>query len=380
MKIIQCHKCKKYIHKTNRCFHCGNTTGFREIEMPPIHENVITAYARVESLVECKKFVEALDLSHTVIEWMPNFASIFWLRLLAKNKCTNTAELIQKGFNCEEDADFCNALTFSTGEEHNAYQDIRNMLLAAQRVLKEEVLKHEYKCKVKTNILQIKKDMDNEVNACKKKLFLLWTELEEIEHSMYTIEKDCLLLSKEHGEALNKAAEVASSIKAETYRLEECTAENLHKYQIKIGNILQQSEQAKNAMESMKKQHPWVKSFNDLVKKRDEQVSKIANEISYLKVYEATVQKTLDIIDQIEQRHRTAIRAVETFNFLNVANLLGKDGYNTTFRNIGLGVDVQISVSSQDWQPDTTYTHSIAFDENEGNDDYYDMWFSDYHY
>lgn len=374
MKITQCLKCKKYIHKTDRCLHCGNTTEFSEVEMPSIHENAITAYSRVESLIENRKFAEALALSHAVIEWMPNLASIFGLRLLAKNKCTNTTELIQKGFNCEEDADFCNALIFSTGAERNAYQDIRNMVLAAQKVLKEEVLNHEYNCKMKTNILQIKKDMDSEVNTRKKKLFSLWTELEETEHSMYTIEKDCLLLSKEHSDALNKAAQAASSIKAETYRLEECTAENLYKYQVKIGNILQQSEQAKNAMESMKKQHPWVKSFNDLVKKRDEQVRQIANEISSLKIYGATIQQTLDVIDQIEQRHRAAIRAVESFDFLNVANLLGKDCYNTTLRSIGLGVDIQISVSSQDWQPDTTYTHPISSDEDEDNDDYYSAW------
>ena len=120
----------------------------------------------------------------------------------------------------------------------------------------------------------------------------------------------------------------------------------------------------------MKKQHPWVKSFNDLVKKRDEQVRQITNEISSLKVYEATVQQTLDEIDQIEQRHRTAIRAVETFDFLDAANLLGKDAYNTVLRGIGLGVDVQISVSSQGWQPNTTYTTPIDVDDDD-SDDYY---------
>lgn len=370
MKIVKCAKCKKYIHKSSKCFHCGNTMGFDEVELPSIHENAVVEYSRVESLVEGKRFAEALTLSHAVIEWMPNLAGIFWLRLLAKNKCSNAAELIQKGFNCEEDADFCNALTFSTVAERSAYQDVRSMVLAAQKALKAEVLNHEYHCKMKTNILQIKKTMKGEVDSRKKKLFTLWAELEETEHSMYTLEKDCILLSKEHSDTLDKAAQAASSIKTETYRLEECTAENLHKYQVRIGNILQQSEQAKDALESMKKQHPWVKSFNDLVKKRDEQVRQITNEISSLKVYEATVQQTLDEIDQIEQRHRTAIRAVETFDFLDTANLLGKDAYNTVLRGIGLGVDVQISVSSQGWQPNTTYTTPIDVDDDD-SDDYY---------
>lgn len=374
MKIVKCAKCKKYIHKTGKCFHCGNTMGFDEVEMPAIHENASVKYSRVESLVATKKYAEALTLAHTVIEWMPNLAGIFWLRLLAKNKCSTAAELIQKGFNCEEDADFCNALTFSTGAEHSAYQDVQSMVLAARKALKEEVLNHEYHCKMKTNILQIKNTMKGEVDSRKKKLFALWAQLEETEHSMYTLEKDCILLSKEHSDALDKAAQAASSIKTETYRLEECTAENLHKYQVRIGNILQQSEQAKDAMESMKKQHPWVKSFNDLVKKRDEQVRQITNEISSLKIYEATVQQTLDEIDRIEQRHRTAIRSVEAFDFVDAANLLGKDSYNTVLRSIGLGVDIQISVPSQGWQSNTTYTTPVDNDADDDTDDYYSAW------
>ena len=374
MTIVKCKKCKKHLHKSNKCFYCGNTIGFNEVEMPSIHENVVVEYSKVEALVESKKFTEALQLSHIVIEWMPNLAGIFWLRLLARKKCTTAVELIQKGFNCEEDADFCNALAFSIGAERKAYQDMRNTVLAIQKALRSEILSHEYQCKMKTNILQIKKTMKGEVDARKKTLFTLWTELEETEQSMYTLEKDCTLLSKEYSDSLDFAAQAASSVKAETYRIEECTAEKFHKYQVRIGNILQQSEQAKDAMENMKNQHPWVKTFNDLVKKRDEQMQQIANEISSLKIYEATVQQTLDEIDRIEQRHRAVLRAVDTFDFLDAANLLGRDAYNVVLRGIGLSVDVQISVSSQGWQPNTTFNAPIDTDEDEDTDDYYSAW------
>lgn len=371
MKIVKCPKCGKYIHEANRCFHCGNTTGFDEVNVPQIHENVVVEYSKVESLVESKRFDEALSLSHTVIEWMPNLAGIFWLRLLAKNKCTSAAELIEKGFNCEDDADLCNALTFSTGAEHSIYLDIQSMILAARKELKEEILNHEYNCKMKTNILQIKQNMQSETDLRKKKLFSLWSELEKIEQALYTLEMDCRLLSKEHIEALDKASFAASLIKKEVYRLEECSAEDLHKYQVIIGNILQQSEQAKSALESMKKQHPWVHSFNDLVKKRDEQVRLIGTEISSLRSYEATIQQTLNEIDRIEDRHRKAVRAVEAYDFLDAANLLGKDCYNKILHNIGLGLDVQTSISSQDWQPNTVSASSIGdVDSDEDTDDY----------
>lgn len=376
MKIVKCPKCGKYIHKANRCFHCGNTTGFDDVDMPQTHENVVAEYSKVESLVESKRFDEALSLSHTVIEWMPNLAGIFWLRLLAKNKCTSSAELIEKGFNCEDDADLSNALTFSTGAEHSIYLDIQNMVIAARKALKEEISNHEYNCKMKTNILQIKKTMQGETDSRKKKLFSLWSDLEETEHALYALEMDCRLLSKEYRDALSKATEASNWMKTETYRLEECTVEDLHRYQIRIGIILQESEQAKNAIENMKKQHPWVKSFNELVSKRDRQAQLITAELTSLRDYEATVQQTLAEIDEIEARHKRGIRAVENYNFQDAATILGRDCYNRVFHSIGLGIDVQLSAPSEDWKPVSTANTSDDWrtDDDKNTDDYYNAW------
>lgn len=370
MRIVLCTKCKKYTYQTAKCLYCGNTIGFDEIETPVVHENVIAEYAKIETLIEEKKFAEAFSLSHAVIEWMPNFANIFWLRLLAKKKCTCAAELIQKGFNCEDDADFNNALEHSTGIEHSIYLDVQNLVRAVKRTLKVEIIAHEYQCKNKTNIHMVKKNMEVEMEARKKKLFSLWADLEATEQSMYTIEKDFFLLSKEYGDSLSKAAQEASSLKNETYRLEECTAKIRHEYQVKIGSILQHSEQAKEAIESIKGQHPWVNTFNELVKKRDEQVGAISNEISSLRVYEESVQQTLDEIDRIEDRHRSAVRAVEAYNFLDAANLLGNESYNNVLHSIGLGIDVLVSVSSQEWKPSITDKDSVDNGDCEEVDDY----------
>lgn len=348
MRIVKCSICGNYIIKPGKCYHCGNAMGFDEIEMPNIHKNVVGECSRAVSLVENGKFSEALALSHAVIEWMPRLAGIFWLRLLAKNKCKSTVELIQKGFNCEEDPDFCNALAFSNGEERNAYLDVKKIILAEKDALEAEILKHEYYCKIKTNVLQIKKSMRDELEARKKKLFMLWSELEKIEQVMYAVEKDCCLLSKEYCDALNSAAQAAGAIRAEVYQLEECSAEERHKFQVEIGNIQQQSEQAKEAMENIEKNHPWVKAFDDLAKRRDEKVCQITNEISSLKSYEAGIQQIFDEIDRIEQRHHTAICALESYCFSDAANLLGKECYYNILRSIGLGVEAFASIYPQD--------------------------------
>ena len=187
---------------------------------------------------------------------------------------------------------------------------------------------------------------------------------------------DCRLLSKEYRDALSKATEASNWMKTETYRLEECTVEDLHRYQIRIGIILQESEQAKNAIENMKKQHPWVKSFNELVSKRDRQAQLITAELTSLRDYEATVQQTLAEIDEIEARHKRGIRAVENYNFQDAATILGRDCYNRVFHSIGLGIDVQLSAPSEDWKPVSTANTSDDWrtDDDKNTDDYYNAW------
>lgn len=380
MKIIRCSQCGKYIHQANRCFHCGNNVGFDEVKMPSLHENIVVEYSRVESLIQNKKFSEAISLSYVVIEWAPNLSGIFWLRLLAKNKCTSAAELIVKGFSCEDDADFSNALIYSTGAEHSAYIDIQNMIISARDMLKDEILNHEHRCKMETNILNIKKNMQREMDIRKQTLFSLWIDLEKTEQALYALEIDCRLLSKEHRDALDKAVQAASTMKAETYRLKECSAENLYKYQVRIEHILQQSEKAKDAVLTTKEQHPWVKSFAELVSKRDEQVRLIGAELSSLRSYEATVQQTLSEIEKIEKRHREVIHEVEEYNFQNAATLLGNDCFNQLFHRVGLGVDVPRVVFTQNRWPTTTVSDSSAFEDDDTpafEDDDYNMWDDD---
>lgn len=77
MKIVRCPKCGKYIHKAVKCFHCGNTAGFEEISGSDVHENITQEYARMDILIEDKKYDEAIALSYTILEWMPNLAGVF---------------------------------------------------------------------------------------------------------------------------------------------------------------------------------------------------------------------------------------------------------------------------------------------------------------
>ena len=376
MKIVKCPKFGKYIHKAVKCFHCGNTAGFEEISSVEVHENVVQEYARMDVLIEDKKYDEAIALSYTILEWMPNLAGVFWLRLLAKYKCSTAIDLICKGFPCDEDADFCNALDFSTDEEHSAYEDIKAAVSQIRIALKKEISEHEYSSKSATDIMQIKKTMQGEIERRKEKLFSLWSDLEDTEHSLYALEMDCRLLTKEHQTGLEKSAQAAAAIKSEAYRLEECTAEKLHSLQVRMGNVLQQSESSKDSIDSMKKQHPWVKSFSDLVTKRNEKVRLINSEISSLSSYERTVQQTVSEIERIESRHRTALIAADKYDFTDSAALLGTNAFNDVLRSAGVGVGSSVSIVSEEKVSSTKVDEMQLGDADTEMDmeDYYAAW------
>lgn len=345
MKIVRCNKCGKYIHNEHKCYLCGNQ---EEFEMTPdisVHKNAVEDYSRMDDLLRMKKYDEVIALSYKVLEWTPNLAGAFWLRLLAKNNCTDTIELISKGFSCDDDSDFCNALLYSTGAERETYENIQQIIREIQKALRGEVQKHELQCKMQTDILQIKKGMQGEIEKRKQKLLALWSELEKTEHALYMIETDCKLLVKEYQIGLETAARTAANIKSQTYKLEECEADKLHSFQIQLGDVLLQSESSKESLESMKKQHPWVKNFGELIQQRDQYLQNIKAEISSLASYESSVQQTISEINRIEQQHKCALLENEKFKFVESVAIIGIEKFNQLLRSVGVVTDASIDLS-----------------------------------
>ena len=378
MKIVRCSKCGKYIHEADKCFHCGNMSDFEEMNEITIHDNVAQDYFRMGVLVEEKKFDEAISISYDILEWMPLLASVYWLRLLAKNRCTKATELIIKGFPCIDDADFFNALRFSSGEEHSAYEDIQKAVCKIRQSLLNEITAHEYKCKVDTKFMDIKKEIPDEIEKRKKKLFSLWIDLERIEQSLFELEMDCRLLAKEYQTGLEQAALTAASIKAETDSTKVCTSEKIHKFQVRVGNALQLSESSKASLNSMKNQHPWVKRFSEIVTNRDQQVELINSELSSLKSYEKMMEQIVTEIECIEKRHKTVRISVDKYNFREAASLLGVSGFEQVIRSSGIICDsiIELTFDKKDTSDRSDNYHEVDFGKEDkwGNEDYYSLW------
>ena len=337
MIITKCDKCGELMDKAGRCLACGNISCFTMLDSTlTIHENVKDEYENLENLVKNGKFTEALGLSKVVLKWMPNCSDVFWLRLLAKNRCDSDEALIRKGVSCEDSSDYYNAVMFANKTQKKVYLSVAAKISAVKKVLSRYITEHEYCEKNNTMIVQIQSEFPSKIESHRKKLFQLWEELRQVEVQMVSVEKDCLLLVREHKETLDRASSEASSIKAATYKMDECSAEQLHKYQIQFDNLLYLSEQAETSIDSMRKQHPWMETYHVLVTKRDSIISQINNEINTLKAYERRVQSTVSEIERIEARHSAALVSATKYNFAEIRSLLGENRFMSAYVEAGI--------------------------------------------
>ena len=142
MKIVVCPNCGRKIHAADKCLFCGNDNGFQEISgNDKIHENVFDEYGMLEDLLKKRAFDEMIEKSRIVLRWMPTKSDIFWLRVLAKSKCTNDAELVQRGIRFDESADYYNAQKYASPDEQEVYVAVYELV----QILAPESVKEQYR-------------------------------------------------------------------------------------------------------------------------------------------------------------------------------------------------------------------------------------------
>lgn len=166
MIIVTCHKCGKEIHKADKCPYCGNSTKFGTVNgMTDIHENAYVEYSELATILDAGDFAKLIEKSRAVLRWMPTCSGVFWMRLLAKNGCKTDAELIQKGINCDDSADFYNAYRYGTSVEKATYDNVKNLIENVRAILESAIITHEYEEKSATPIMRCKSEFPLELQA-----------------------------------------------------------------------------------------------------------------------------------------------------------------------------------------------------------------------
>ena len=337
MMIVTCPKCGKKIHKFDKCLYCGNTMKEKTVnEITNVYENVSMEYSQLATLLDSGDFAKLIEKSRVVLRWMPTCSEVFWIRLLAKNGCKNDIELIQKGINCDNSADFYNAYRYGTPAEKATYDNVKNLIENIRVAFESAIINHEYEEKAATTIVKCKNEVPLELQTKRKELFELWTQLEKTEQEMHVIEQECRFLLNEHKISLDNAKNEAVQIKTQSYKLNECTSEEMNEYMIRLGNVLNQSDTSKKEIELMKKQLPWIEKFNTKVQEREKINLKITSKLTDLRSYENRIKSTVSEIEHIEKRHQLALRILADYDFQSTISLLGTKKYKEILSNAGL--------------------------------------------
>lgn len=336
MIINRCIKCGKLIHEAGKCFWCGNTVEFTRVNTNVVvHDNVKQEYSQLELLLKNEKYDEILEFSDVILEWMPFCSDIFWIRLLAKHKCNTDEALIYKGFSCDYSGDYYNAVLYADEMQKDIYLSVADKISSAKVSLVKCIREHEYKEKYNTSIMKIQSEYDYEIENYRNKLFSNWEKLNQVENKMAIAEKDYLLTTYEYKDALDKVSQSAVVIQYKACTLERCSATEYQWFVSQFDSLTLQSDQAKKNLDSIEKSEV-IDDYDALIKKRDEFISKIKEDIKSMKEYEDYVKSTISEIEKIEIRHKLALDDVERCNFSEVRRLIGETSFVLAFKEAGI--------------------------------------------
>ena len=339
MKIVTCSSCGKKIHLAGKCLYCGN-----EVNAKPekndiwVHENVVEEHEKLQGLLNNKAFDQVIENAELILKWMPKCAEIFWIKLLAKNRCRNDIELVRKGVSINETAEYFNAMGYGSSEEKSAYKEIGQLIEKVRTEFVKMCTHQEYEEKRNTSLLHCQSEAAFDIQRSREIVFDLWTQLKQIEHEMYCIEQDCKLLIVEHKTTLEQAKNDAAYIKNKMSKQKECTSDEAHKMEMDLQNILNQSEQSRKAIDIIKEQHPRVQKYVELTKKRNQIATQISDEISKFQAIKKKMQVAISQIEKIEDKYKNAKQYMLQYDARNMYSVIGEQKYEEVLHSAGLAI------------------------------------------
>lgn len=336
--IAKCQKCGALIHSASTCLHCGSTRMETEYITDDIHANVVEEYRMMVAALKDRRFNEVLRLSDKVIEWMPRFAEMYWIRFLASHQCASDVELICNGVDCSQDPNYCNAIAYASSEEYRVYKDVEDKITKLKKQLEKEIARYIHKKKEDTYLTSLCQSLGKKVEEKRSRLFAEWQTLQKIEQDLIVIQMNCRLRAREYQDALDNAKMKAESIKLEANKRVDLSDAEVHSFRVRMGTVLQQSEQARQALDDFKKQHPWVKEFAQLEKARDEQVERIKTELAEMKKFEASLLDAIAAYEKIVATNKQLNSKLDNMQFSGIKAIVGDRVFTTALREVGIVV------------------------------------------
>lgn len=335
MKIVTCAKCGKEIHRAERCCYCGGTDFLPTGHQVWVHENVETEYDLLEELLRQKEFSQVVDLTHIVLAWTPRCAEAYWMRLLARNGCTDDRQLILLGVDLENDGDYFNATRYGDDLENRVYETVCSYRDDLEGKLIETMENHYREKRRALDLPGCRDALVRLVEGEQDRIMNLCARLWELELEISHLDQMVRLAAEPQREAVTLAKRRLEEIRRDINQMKTWNEITYQKIQIRLGEALELYGQSAAVLEQMSQDHPWGERYRELLKEK----KRIRNDLTdYRKKLEAAQQKGAKAVEQFRALEKEEDELFDSAysGFIWVREALGERIFRDTVKLTGM--------------------------------------------
>lgn len=328
MKIIRCLNCGRLVHEETLCLFCGNSITGKSISSAAVHENAQTSFSLAESLVLQKRFDEALVTLNEVMKWSPNCSEVHWLRLLARNCCTNDRELFYSGVCVIGTPDHETALRYASEEEKQVYTSVGNSCAALRKTLLDMIRSRNKSVIENLNLTETLSQLRKFISEKQITLLSAWQELRKCEQEMKLLENEGEYFIHECKITTQAVRDSSMQIRQNLENTSEINREQYFKYKLKLESLQKTADAAKDEYYRLRSQHPSVAAFAELCQKRSELKTTIESILEEIKEYENKIEAVISQMNSAEEDCRILLQTAEEGNYRQVISVLGQNNFD----------------------------------------------------
>ena len=336
MKYLKCAACGKAQPVMTHCIYCGEKAGNEQVEEVAVHPNAAARLQEAEQAVRDGEFKKALELTSELTAQLPDSATVFWLRLLAGNRCKNAGDLIIHGVSEETDPDFASAAAHAKGLELASLRQVAETSKAIQKKLIEALRRTEYKALRKANVYALRDEAQMRTEACKKEIFACWEKLRRAEDELCALDLNGTLLVYSERDAVNTANRKIQQEKSALSPGGGLSEKDAAALDFRLGALLYQSENAEAQVKAMEDSHPWTAKQRTLTEQRDRAAENCRDALARLEALNREIAERTNRIADKNNTFHEAILFAEGMRFFPGCTALGVDAFQEVLASAGI--------------------------------------------
>lgn len=318
----QCNKPTDVLHYDHtKCIHCGKSLS-KKILKTSISSTVLTVFTCLKE----RDFDKVIVLCDNYIESDDNSTSdIYWMRMLASNRCINDFELVKQGINIRNNIDKIKAYLYANELEKHTINILLRIFDDTQRCLKSELHRKKIALQKQLKMDSVQKRNTSNIFSIMTQYHNKLTELSKIEQEMMVV-YNCLESAKRNCksrveqshinmerllETLNKISTLTVgqyNIHNETI-LKNTTVSNFECWRLEWGNYAMHAE------------------YKELLEKHTDTLEELKMLLNGINNYQNEISSIIKEYDNIENHYQVLIDELDAYKWDNIQKFIDAEKY-----------------------------------------------------